>query len=152
MNANENGPEITITRAQIGDVSDLARLEAECFAVPWQKDALKSAIEREDCLFLVARCADECAGYVSGFNICGEVYLNNLAVAPSFRRHGIGEKLMREFISGQTGCEFITLEVRVSNAPAVALYEKLGFVIAGRRKNFYSHPAEDAFICTLNLL
>ena len=69
------------------------------------------------------------------------------------RRKGVGEALTRALIAHgeELGGEFISLEVRPSNAAAIHLYEKLGFVTAGRRKNFYSHPTEDGLIMTKEL-
>jgi len=72
----------------------------------------------------------------------------NLAVQPEYRRQGIGEKLVSALIAAlaQQNVHSLTLEVRVSNAPATSLYEKLGFVQVGRRPNYYKNPKEDALI------
>jgi ribosomal-protein-alanine N-acetyltransferase len=80
----------------------------------------------------------------------GECYILNIAVLPEHRRTGVAQILLGSAISGakERGCEFITLEVRVSNTPAISLYEKNGFAVAGRRKSFYKHPDEDGIIMT----
>lgn len=78
----------------------------------------------------------------------GEASLDTLAVAPALRRRGVGRCLLRaalESLAAQgAGCCF--LEVRLSNAPAIALYQSLGFAAVGRRPGFYRAPAEDALI------
>ena len=80
----------------------------------------------------------------------GEVYISNVAVREKFRKRGVASALIDAMNSYciVNNAEFITLEVRVSNTPAVNLYEKSGFENLGRRKNFYSAPNEDAFIMT----
>ena len=72
----------------------------------------------------------------------------NVAVRPDHRRKGIAESLIRALVQKLKECEShcLTLEVRASNAPAIALYEKLGFTEAGRRRNYYRNPKEDALI------
>ena len=90
-------------------------------------------------------------GYAGLHDIVGEGYVDNIAVFPQFRGQGIGEALTRALIEYMrcAALEFLTLEVRASNLPAISLYEKLGFRQEGRRKNFYRHPTEDARIMTL---
>ena len=72
----------------------------------------------------------------------------NVAVAPDYRRQGVGEKLILALVDAlkERGSHWLMLEVRQSNAPARALYAKLGFAEVGRRKNYYSKPREDALI------
>jgi ribosomal-protein-alanine N-acetyltransferase len=72
----------------------------------------------------------------------------NVAVHPDHRRKGIAESLIHALVQKLKECEShcLTLEVRASNAPAIALYEKLGFTEAGRRRNYYRNPKEDALI------
>lgn len=78
----------------------------------------------------------------------GEASLDTLAVAPALRRRGVGRCLLRAALAALAaqgaGCCF--LEVRLSNAPAIALYQSLGFAAVGRRPGFYRAPAEDALI------
>ena len=97
---------------------------------------------------LVAVEGETVAGYVGSQSVLGWADMMNLAVAPSYRRLGIGEKLVNELIcqlkDNKVTC--LTLEVRVSNAPAIALYKKLGFSEVGRRPGYYHNPREDALI------
>ena len=69
----------------------------------------------------------------------------NIAVADTHRRRGIARMLVEELIR-QLDAYQLTLEVRASNSPAIALYESLGFVQVGLRKNYYRKPKEDALI------
>ena len=81
--------------------------------------------------------------------VLDEGYIDNVAVRPECRRQGIGDRLLEGFCRfGQAHLAFLTLEVRPSNAAAVALYEKHGFQEAGRRKDYYTDPTEDALLLT----
>ena len=79
-----------------------------------------------------------------------EGYILNIAVRPDCRRQQIASQLLEVFINFAQGnrLSFLTLEVRASNAPAIALYERWGFAEAGRRRNYYEYPREDAVIMT----
>ena len=82
--------------------------------------------------------------------ILDEGYITNVAVRPEYRRKGVAGKLLHVFLDFAQAHQlaFLSLEVRASNAPAMALYEGLGFRNVGRRKNYYEHPREDAVIMT----
>jgi ribosomal-protein-alanine N-acetyltransferase len=88
------------------------------------------------------------AGYVGMYLAGGEGEITNVAVAADFRRRGIGRALISELVAraGKRGVSRIVLEVRVSNHPAIALYEQMGFCRVGTRKGFYDFPKEDADI------
>ena len=91
-------------------------------------------------------------GFAGVHIIAGEGYITNIAVRESARRRGIGKILLERIIDiCRDKCTLVTLEVRKSNAPAISLYEKLGFETLGIRKNFYEKPTEDAVIMTLYL-
>lgn len=131
-------------------VGEIARLEKECFSTPWSEDGLKSELNNAIARFFVATCAGEIAGYVGAHNVLGEVYITNVAVFEKFRRKGVAKKLidaLLESAKAENG-NFVTLEVRESNIPAVSLYEKCGFEKVGERKNFYEKPRENAVLMT----
>ncbi len=132
-------------------LDDLAALERICFAEPWTRAGLAAELSSKTAVFLVAELSGETAGYAGMHCVCGECYVDNVAVFPRFRRQGVGRALTRGLIerAGKQNAEFFTLEVRPSNTAAVALYESLGLRPAGRRKNFYRNPQEDALILTL---
>ena len=134
-------------------VAQIARLERECFSSPWSETALLEELSNPQAHFLCAVCDGVVAGYIGVQEIVGEAYITNIAVFSNFRRQGIGEKLLQSAQNGATEreCVLITLEVRKSNVPAIALYEKYGFKTVGERKNFYVSPKEDALIMTKDL-
>lgn len=128
----------------------IAQLEKQCFSQPWSVDALREELTNENSHFLVAADKDETLGYIGVQEICGEAYITNVAVFPDCRRLGVGRALLSDACDGAEGrgCDFITLEVRQSNAGAIALYESEGFETVGVRKDFYSFPTENGLILT----
>ena len=98
--------------------------------------------------FLVAAAEREIAGYVVARCAADEGEILNLAVAPAFRRRGVGCALGQAILEllGSRGVAHAYLEVRASNAAARALYERLGFREVGRRTNYYRRPVEDAIL------
>ena len=139
---------MTIVKLEKNHVPQIAEIEKCCFSDPRNEESIASDLENRLSLWLVAMEGDRVAGYVGSQTVLGEADMMNIAVHPDFRRKGIGEALVKKLIAelSQTGCHSLTLEVRVSNGPAKSLYEKLGFVMVGRRKNYYFHPREDADI------
>lgn len=129
-------------------IDAIAALERECFSDPWPAEILRAELSNPLSLWRVARCRDATVGYVGSQSVPDEADMMNLAVAPSFRHLGIGRALTEALCDAlaKNGIRWLTLEVRVSNAPALGLYEKLGFVPVGRRPRYYFHPAEDALI------
>ena len=97
---------------------------------------------------VVAEEDGEPVGFCGYTNLCGEADIDHVFVAPEFRGKKLAQRLMREILKtgGEEGVEAYTLEVRVSNAPAIHLYEKFGFVSEGIRPGFYDYPREDAMI------
>ena len=91
---------------------------------------------------------NQVAGYIGSQTVLDTSDMMNVAVAPAFRRQGIGHKLVQALLEHliAAGVASLSLEVRVSNAPAIALYERLGFQIVGCRKRYYVNPREDAYI------
>ncbi len=139
----------SITEMSAEHIPFIALLEKECFSEPWSEASLTEELTNPDSHFLVADCG-EVAGYIGVQEICGEAYITNVAVFDNHRKKGIGRALLKTAADGakSRGCEFITLEVRVSNAAAVSLYESEGFEKVGIRKNFYASPTEDGAIYT----
>lgn len=134
------------------DINGIAKIEKECFSQPWSEQSIRSEMEIDGSVFVVAKCGDTVCGYVNGRLATDEFYLNNIAVTESFRRQNIAEKLLfaLEVNLGESA-KFITLEVRKSNTIAQKLYTKCGFEIVGKRKNFYEKPSEDAILMTKKL-
>lgn len=129
-------------------IEAIAALEKECFSDPWSANSIASELENPLSLWLVAECGVRLIGYVGSQSVFEEADMMNLAVAPDARRQGVAEALISALSEQlvQNGVEVLTLEVRQSNAPAIALYEKLGFTLAGKRPNYYFNPRENALI------
>ena len=129
-------------------VAQVAALEKLCFSDPWSENSVASELENELSLWLVAVEDRRVVGYVGSQTVLDETDMMNVAVDPGFRRRGIGQMLIDHLVEAlkARGSRCLTLEVRSSNDPAIALYEKLGFSPVGRRKNYYRNPKEDALI------
>jgi ribosomal-protein-alanine N-acetyltransferase len=138
-----------ICKAQPEHIAAIARLEEQCFSEPWPEDMISRLRER----FFVAVEAGRLLGYGALSTVLDEGSLDNIAVDPACRRRGVAQRLLEALITqGQAQTlAFITLEVREHNEPAIGLYEKNGFQVVGRRKNYYEKPREDAILMTLTL-
>lgn len=131
-------------------IEQIAALERECFSTPWSEAMLTEVLFDSQASFIVAESEDGgVLGYAGLQVVLDEGYIDNIAVEPNARRHGVADELLDVFCRfGEANLAFLTLEVRSSNAPAIALYRKHGFEEAGRRKNYYTKPTEDAVIMT----
>lgn len=134
------------------EIPALAELERLCFSEPWSESGLAEELENPCAAFVTAHSA---GGYTVGYAglhaVADEGAVTNVAVHPAYRRQGVGRALVRALrsIGTQRGLARITLEVRPSNAAAVALYESEGFVCDGVRPGFYTSPKEDARLYSL---
>lgn len=139
---------IQIRRMTTKDVPVVVRIENEIFSEPWSADSFRIGLETKNDIYLVAEEDGEILGYCGLWGVIDEGQITNVAVAPGHRRRGVAEKMLRELMQQAAEADFteFTLEVRVSNAPAIALYHKLGFHDEGIRKDFYAKPREDAII------
>ena len=136
---------IEIVRMKESHVAAVAELEKQNFSEPWPEIAVRSELTNKLSLWLVALDGETVVGYVGSQTVLQEADMMNIAVAGTHRRRGIARLLVEELIR-QLDAYQLTLEVRASNAPAIALYEKLGFTQVGLRKNYYHKPKEDALI------
>ena len=136
---------IEIVRMNESHVSAVAELERQNFSEPWPDIAVRGELTNKLALWLVALEGGEVVGYVGSQTVLQEADMMNIAVADSHRRRGIAKMLVEELIL-QLDAYQLSLEVRSSNAPAIALYENLGFQQVGLRKNYYRKPKEDALI------
>ena len=128
----------------------IAAIERACFHEPWSVGALREELDNPNNLFLACVCGDKVAGYVGCQTVLDEGYITNVAVSPDCRRQGVAAALLTELRrrAADKKLSFITLEVRASNEPAIALYKGAGYVPVGTRRNFYTHPTEDALLMT----
>ena len=132
----------------VEDCPHVAELEKMIFSQPWSEQGFRDALNMERNIFLVAEEDGIIYGYIGMYQSLDEGEITNVAVAPGKRNAGTGRLLMQVAMeqAKQQGITRIVLEVRVSNASAIHLYEKCGFVNCGIRKGFYDFPKEDAYI------
>ena len=165
---------ITVRKARAADAAAIAELEKECFARPWSfESVLYDLTENEKAVYVVAELAEERAGaaeqvvadgdgqvsvsgaadgkvcgYAGMWIVAGEGQITNVAVTKTARRMHAATAILDELFEEATakGAESFTLEVRVSNEPAIKLYKGFGFREAGVRKGYYEDNGEDALI------
>lgn len=128
------------------NINDIAEIENACFSSPWSKDSIAESLANPCSYFYIAYDDNNVAGYMGLQIFSGEGYVTNVATLPKYRQQGVASALLREAMKNEM--QFITLEVRESNHPAISLYEKAGFQNMGIRPNFYSNPSENAIIMT----
>ena len=130
------------------DAASASEIEKCCFSDPWSENAFAEALENGLYTFLAAEENGSLAGYAGMYCVMDEANIVNVAVSPEHRRKGIGYALVSALlrIAEQNRVYTAYLEVRASNAPAIALYTSLGFDFYGRRRGYYVRPAEDALL------
>ena len=138
--------DVTVEKMNESHLDDVAKIENACFAHPWSRKDLEAQLSIDTSHFIVASLNDRAVGYMGLQIFSGEGYVTNVAVLPKYRGQGIAQALIKEQMKNDMS--FITLEVRESNAPAINLYTKMGFVNVGIRPDFYSDPTENAIIMT----
>lgn len=133
------------------DLDGIMDVERESFSVPWTKGMFEDELFNPNAFYLVLEAENRIAGYAGCWKILDEGHITNVAVHPDFRRKGYARILIQELIlkTKQQGVSALTLEVRVSNIPAISLYKSFGFTSYGIRKNYYSDNNEDANIMWL---
>ena len=131
-------------------IPQIAALERECFSDPWSARLLEDALFDPQACFIAAEDEEgHVLGYAGLHAVLDEGYIDDIAVAPDARRHGVASALLDVFCRfGAANLAFLTLEVRKSNGAAIALYEKFGFRQTGLRPGYYQRPREDAVIMT----
>lgn len=145
---NNPETEIIICPMTENDLDQVLAIEAVSYPRPWLRqhflDELASA--NSDPLCALDQ-AGRVIGYICPMRLLDEAHILNVAVSPSARGRGVGEMLVRRVLedSGSEGAAFVSLEVRVSNLAAIALYKKLGFAEVGRRRRYYEN-GEDALM------
>lgn len=137
---------ITIKPASPSDAPEILKIENACFSSPWSEGSISDALNNPCSHFYIAYADGETAGYMGVQIFSGEGYVTNVATLPEFRRQGVARALINRAFENET--EFITLEVRESNIPAINLYSSFGFKRVGMRPNYYSNPTENAILMT----
>lgn len=148
LEAVRGGRRILIRPMRTEDAEAVALLEADSFSQPWSRQDYLDTLKKKDVLYAVGVDEERIVGCCGVWNICGDGNISNVLVEESRRMQGIGRLLLQTLLvwGEELGITAYTLEVRVSNAPAIHLYESLGFERAGIRPRFYKKPEEDALI------
>jgi [ribosomal protein S18]-alanine N-acetyltransferase len=144
----------TIRPLAYADLPQVIAIERRAFSSPWSLAMFVLELSKPTSLCLAAvdaeRPASDPAHPLVGYLVCSRFdtvwHLMNVAVDPDHRRRGIGWALLQGMIDGAGPDEPYTLEVRESNAPAIAMYERLHFRAAGKRPRYYRDNGEDAVI------
>jgi ribosomal-protein-alanine N-acetyltransferase len=142
------------------DLLEVVEIEETTGLSQWGWDAYRTELEKPEAIMLVARrnVADaqtgrRLGGYIAARMNADELHVNNIGVWPESRRRGVGGALLGAAldVAEKGGAVEAVLEVRASNHPALQLYERFGFAVVGRRRNYYREPSEDAKIMTRRL-
>ena len=144
----EAASEVKFRLMKQSDADQIAAIEMQIFPTPWtREDFWKNAVN-ENAAYVVGELDGRIAAYAGAWIAFGEAEVMNVAVVSEHRSRGIGTKLFARLIEEckARGASAITLEVRASNAAAIALYEKFGLRSVGRRPHYYVDNDEDALI------
>jgi ribosomal-protein-alanine N-acetyltransferase len=135
------------------DLDDVLVVEHLSFTLPWSKRMFEDELSNPQAHYLVLELGEHVIGYGGFWKILDEGHITNIAVHRDFRGKSYGKKLLKALLehARNLGIHALTLEVRVSNAAAIALYEGFGFEKAGVRKRYYADNQEDALIMWLQL-
>jgi [ribosomal protein S18]-alanine N-acetyltransferase len=152
---------VAISRMNEHDLLEVVEIEQTCGLSPWGWDAYHAELgQGSAAIMLVAVSADRSlengkrlAGFIVARLVADELHVNNVAVRPELRRHGIGVTLLQEALNQAAARDAVSawLEVRAGNKAAQTLYERCGFQAAGLRRNYYHQPVEDALLMTMRL-
>jgi [ribosomal protein S18]-alanine N-acetyltransferase len=145
----EKKQSITLRAMELKDVDDVWEIEKLSFRTPWSRASFLDEMQiNQKARYIVAELGDTVVGYGGMWFIVDEAHITNIAVHPDYRGQKIGEKIVEAMMAAAQRESIIslTLEVRVTNIPAINLYKKLGFEDIGIRKGYYSDTGEDALI------
>lgn len=160
--------EISIRKAVAEDISRVKALEMECELSPWSEADYLNELNLKDSIFLVTELNFEIIGFLVARLIMNQtivtnsfedsfdkfIELLNFGIGDKNKKNGFGKLLLESLInkSKDVKAEYIFLEVRKSNVPAISLYTKLGFEQIYERKNLYRNPEENGFGMKLEIL
>lgn len=153
MDCAMDAPEFAFARLGPAELPQLLALERECFGHPWTERQFLLGLANKAFQVFGLKRGEELAAYCSFHQAAGEMEILNIAVAPALRRRGLARRLFGLVlqICRNLGIEQGYLEVRRSNAAAIALYESFGFAAVGVRKGYYPDNGEDAVLMRLDL-
>jgi ribosomal-protein-alanine N-acetyltransferase len=145
--------EVRITPMRRRHLRGVLRIEQQVYPRPWTFGLFLGEIsQRASRVYLVARVGSEVVGYAGMFRAVDDGHITTVAVDPAWQRHGVATRMLLALARAalERGCRNLTLEVRMSNSGAQALYQRFGFVPAGVRKGYYPETGEDALVMWAN--
>ena len=130
------------------DLDRVMELERKAFSCPWTRGMYERELEKEESCYLTIMVDGTIIAYGGVLLLLEEAHVMTMAVMQRYRRQGVATRLLLEMIRNAEamGARFVTLEVRVSNDPAIELYKKFGFQVMGERKHYYMDNLENALI------
>ncbi len=139
---------VSIEPMDSSDLPAVLEIERKAFKTPWTKYAFTKFLKEHGSLCMVARNREEVIGYGVGWFTPSECHIGNVAVAEEHRRKGIASLLLKSMLkkAWERGIGLATLEVRMSNNPAISLYTRHGFKETAIRKGYYYPDGEDALV------
>ena len=139
---------ITVTKMTPAHLPQIHAIECHSFSDPWPIEEIQFEMVQKHNISIVALLGDEVAGYAIMRHIVNEGHICNIAVHEDYRQNGIGSAIVNGLVAAAQAHEMIgiTLEVRIGNRAAMALYHKHGFIVEGYRRRYYRNPTEDAAI------
>lgn len=145
--------ELKIRPLELKDLEEVLLIEECSFRPPWSRSTFLSELEEENRYYVVAEEGGKIVGYAGIYYFFEDGYITTMAVAPAWRRKGIGKRLLYHQIekAKELGLKKLWLEVRESNRVAQEMYRKFGFKMVARRRKYYVQPLEDAIIMCLKL-
>lgn len=153
MSSAEPVSNFAVRRLRESDLGAVLAIEAASFSMPWSRHSFRNLLGRSDADLWAAVTVSSLVGYAVVWYAGEDAELGNLAVAPEWRRRGLGRMLLDRVIESvlDRGSLRLFLEVRRSNTAAQALYEEYGFKPAGLRRRYYRAPVEDATVMCLDV-
>ena len=142
---------ITFRLCEEKDLPVVMELDRDAFFDPWSRETWQRELHNPIAVWIVESAANEVVGYAGIWIVAGEAQVMRVAVQKVLRNQGLGLLLTQELIkeAWDAGAEAVTLEVRESNAAALKVYERCGFVSGGVRPNYYEDTHEGAVIMWL---
>ena len=139
---------VILRRMEAGDIDSICAIEERVFPSPWSRQSFEEEMVNALAVYIVAETGGRIAGYIGAWRILDEGHITNLAVDTHWRRRGLGRRLLgaMETLLWREGIRRVTLEVRVSNEPALSLYRRQGYRERGVRRRYYQDNGEDAYI------
>ncbi|HEY6609250.1 MAG TPA: ribosomal protein S18-alanine N-acetyltransferase [Candidatus Limnocylindria bacterium] len=142
---------VVIGPMSLDDVAAVHEIERLSFSVPWPAHAFEQELRGNRLAhYLVARAGERIVGFAGMWLMVDDAHITTFGIHPDWRRQGIGRQLLLAVadLSMGVGARQMTLEVRVSNEAAQALYRSFGFEVVGRRFRYYTDDGEDALVMT----